>query len=137
MKMSLLEKSNYFKGLLLLLRKDNHITSEEREMMMGFSSTMGFDKTFCRQAIDTLLENEFILDEPPVFSSPEIAKSFILDGFRLACSDKYLDPKEVEFLKETSAVNGIEIEWFKETLEQFKTNKTVAEYKFLNVAALL
>lgn len=119
MKLTLLEKSIYFKGLLLLLRKDNRITLEEREMMMSVCDTMGFDKTFCKQAIDTLLENEYILDEEPLFSSPDIARYFIADGFRLACSDHDLADQEVEFLRSTALKNGIEEEWFNEMLDSY------------------
>jgi len=138
MKLSLLEKSIYFKGLLLLLKKDNLISAEERAMMMSVCGTMGFDKTFCKQAIDTLLENEYILDEPPVFSSSEIAMVFISDGFKLACSDKDLDPKEVDYLRETAIKNGLDLDWFNEMESSFSeqlNGESVLEE--LNVAELL
>ncbi|GJQ63862.1 MAG: hypothetical protein SCALA702_29150 [Melioribacteraceae bacterium] len=138
MKLTLLEKSIYFKGLLLLLRKDNRIADEERDMMMSVCDTMGFDKTFCKQAIDTLLENEYILDEEPLFSSPDIAKYFISDGFRLACSDRDLAEQEVEFLRNTSVKNGIEDEWFDEMLESYSVcDSAKNSINELKVAVLL
>lgn len=34
MKMTLADRSNYFKGLLLLTRKDNIVTNEEKTMLL-------------------------------------------------------------------------------------------------------
>ncbi len=122
MKISLVERSKYFKGLLLLLGKDNKITEDETDLLLKVCDTMGFDKSFCRNAIRTLLENEYIIDDIPVFSEDEIVKSFLKDGFNIAYADNDLDSRELKFLSDVAKLNGIDDEWFNNLYEQHLNN---------------
>ena len=82
------DRSSYLKGLLILVGKDKIIAEYERNQLMVVSKILGFDPNFCVDAINDLLENEYIIEEPPAFSHIEIAKAFIKDGIRIAFSDK-------------------------------------------------
>jgi hypothetical protein len=112
MKITLIDASNYFKGLLLLIRKDGKVTDKEKELTRRIGKSLGFEREFCDNAIHEILENKFIVDTPPEFSSRELAMKFIKDGLTLASSDDEVRAPEEEWLKSTATKNGLEIEWF-------------------------
>ena len=96
MKITVLDGSNYFKGLLLLIRKDHKITESEIQLMKRIGKTLGFEPKFCDNAIHEILENKYIVDVTPEFSTKEIAIKFIKDGLTLAFSDNEAHPSEEE-----------------------------------------
>jgi hypothetical protein len=108
MKISVLDASNYFKGLLLLIRKDRKVSEQEAEFMRRVGKSLGFEKEFCNNAISEILENKFILDTPPAFASKDLALKFVRDGFALAFADDVLDPAEEQWLAATIETNGLE-----------------------------
>ena len=122
MKLSLIDKSNYFKGLLLLVRKDKKISPEEKSLIKRVGNILGFEQKFCDQALRELLVNDYIIDEPPLFSEKQIAASFIEDGLKLAISDKDLHKDEIEWLKLTAEKNGLIKVWFSDMISSLQNN---------------
>jgi hypothetical protein len=112
-----IDKSKYFRGLLILIRKDHKVSVEEKELMMNVGTRLGFEKRFCETAINEILENEFIEDEAPIFSATSVAESFILDGLTLAISDSDLNPNEIDFLRATLNKNNLAENWFSDKLK--------------------
>ncbi len=113
MNISIVDGSNYFKGLLLLIRKDRTVSDIEKEMMLRIGKTLGFEKEFCDNAIRDILENDYIEDSPPVFTSKELAQKFIKDGLAIAFSDHATcHPAEEAWLWSVVAVNGVDEFWF-------------------------
>lgn len=112
MKITIVEGSNYFRGLLLLISKDHKISEPEIVLMKRIGKALGFEKDFCNDAIHEILENRFILEEPPKFSTKELAKKFIKDGLMLAGSDNENHSSEEAWLELIAKNNDIEIEWF-------------------------
>jgi len=123
MTLNLIDRSNYFKGLLLLIRKDRVITNEEREMVKKLGTILSFDKKFVKNAINDILNNEFIIDEPPKFSSKDLTKVFIKDGIKLALTDNDIHYDELEWLKSVAAVNGLDTNWLDEEIEIYKNDE--------------
>ena len=117
MPLTTIDKSKYFRGLLILIRKDHKVSVEEKELMMNVGTRLGFEKRFCETAINEILENEFIEEDAPVFSESPVAESFILDGLTLAISDSDLNPEEIEFLKATLSKNNLAENWFSDRLK--------------------
>jgi len=118
------EKSQYFKGLLLLIKKDKKIEDAERSLMIKVGKILGFEREFIESSIDNLLENEYITEETPKFSSKIIAESFLLDGIKLSFSDNDFSPEEIEFLSEVAKENDLEEEYssmLKSYLSHFET----------------
>lgn len=105
------DKSNYFKGLLILIGKDRNISKQERISLSRVAKILGFNKEFCDNAISELLDNEYIIESPPEFSDLEIAKSFVIDGIRIAFSDKEIHIFELNWLKSVSEKNSLNKEW--------------------------
>lgn len=118
------EKSLYLKGLMLLIKRDKKIEEAERNLMIKVGKILGFEKDFIQSSIDNLLENPYITDEIPKFSSKIIAESFLLDGLKLSFSDNDFSPEEIEFLSEVAKQNGLESEYtsmLKSYLSHFET----------------
>jgi hypothetical protein len=108
MNITVRDASDYFKGLLLLIRKDRKVTPPEIHLMKQIGKTLGFDKDFCDGAIREILGNKYILDIPPVFSDHELATKFIKDGLSLASSDGEVHPEEVKWLESAAEKNGVD-----------------------------
>ena len=125
MKIDVLDRSNYLKGLLVLIGKDNLISEEERELFMKVGNKLGFEKQFCTTAINEILENEYISSEPPIYSNQAIAKSFIIDGIKLSFIDHDYDSREIDYLKATAKVNKIDGVWIDNAIKnawKYKAN---------------
>jgi hypothetical protein len=123
MKISVLDASNYFKGLLLLMRKDRKISQSEADLVKRIGKTLGFEKEFCDNAIRDILANRYIEDAPPDFTTKELAVKFIKDGFSLAFSDNVCDPSELQWLLATAQRNGIEPDVVSQAQEDAATRR--------------
>jgi hypothetical protein len=123
MKINVLDGSSYFKGLLLLIRKDRTITETEVVLMKRVGKALGFEKEFCDNAIRDILENKYISDEQPVFSKRELALMFIKDGLSIAFSDNVLHPSEEQWLKSTAVKNSIDLNQFNREVERAANEK--------------
>ncbi|MBI9072426.1 MAG: hypothetical protein JEY94_12570 [Melioribacteraceae bacterium] len=111
MTLSLLDRSNYFKGLLLLIGKDEKITQPENDLIKKLGKVLGFEKYFVEEAINGLFENEYIKKDPPKFSSSIFAEAFLKDGIKLALADNDLASAEYEWLITVAANNNINNQW--------------------------
>ena len=123
MTISLLDRSNYYKGLLILTGKDRIIDPRERALMLQIGMILDFEKRFCEAAIDSLLDNEYITDEPVIFSSRGIAESFLRDGIRMALVDNEIHPQERAWLESMAQANGIVGGWLNAEIQRIKDGK--------------
>ncbi|MBU2494510.1 MAG: hypothetical protein KJ571_17950 [Bacteroidetes bacterium] len=138
MKIDFLDRSNYLKGLLILIGKDNLVSEEERELVMKAGHKLGFEKQFCITAINEILENEYISNTPPHFSNKSIAKSFIIDGIKLAFIDHDYDDREIDYLKLIAEVNNIEGTWIDNALKDaWKLKSVINENLYLEIENFL
>jgi len=113
MKITVLDASNYFKGLLLLIRKDRQISQPEIDLMKSIGEWLGFEKEFCANAINEILDNTYIEDVPPGFSTKELAIKFIKDGLYIAFVDhEDIHPDEERWLISTIQKNGLDLDFF-------------------------
>jgi hypothetical protein len=117
MEISIMDASNYFRGLLLLIRKDRKVTDTETDLVKRIGKTLGFEKEFCENAIHEILDNPHVTDEPPEFSTKELAIKFLKDGLTLALSDYELHPHEEHWLISTTLKNGLDIGLFSHELD--------------------
>ncbi len=123
MQLNQLDKSNYFRAMLLLSGKDEKISSEEKSFIDALGEKLGFEKSFRKQAINSFFENDYIRKEPPRFSTPEIAKSFIRDGIRLIITDPHLHQEEIDWLVKVALVNGLDETFIYEELNKSRTSE--------------
>ena len=116
--MTVTDRSNYFKGLLLLISKDHKISPQENRILKSIGKALGFDPTFCENAINEILENTFIANTAPEFSARDVAEGFIRDGLTLALCDSDLHPSELRWLRLTVEKNRLDPGWFRSELDQ-------------------
>lgn len=128
MEISVIDASNYFKGLLLLIRKDHKVTESENALMSRIGKHLGFEKEFCDTAIQDILKNRYIEDSPPLFSSKELAMMFIKDGLSLALSDNAIDYKEEKWLRSVVEVNSLDRKWFAAELAAVSSSERDPEH---------
>ncbi|MEX2117015.1 MAG: hypothetical protein WEB37_09005 [Bacteroidota bacterium] len=134
MNISAIDASSYFKGLLLLIRKDRKVTESEVQLMKRIGKALGFEEEFCDQAIKGILENEHVRDQPPKFSSKDLATKFVQDGLVLAFSDNEIHQSEEDWLKLVAELNGLDVQWFSET--RLRTIKEAISHPHLEVESL-
>lgn len=134
MNISAIDASSYFKGLLLLIRKDRKVTESEVQLMKRIGKALGFEEEFCDQAIKGILENEHVRDQPPKFSSKDLATKFVQDGLVLAFSDNEIHQSEEEWLKLVAELNGLDAQWFVQ--KRLQTVKELVPHPHLEVENL-
>lgn len=137
MNFTLLDKSNYLKGLLIIARKDNQLAESEKNILKSKAKKLGFASDFYEETIKNLLVNTHINDEPIKFSNEKIASSFILDGLRLAFSDKKINEAEMEWLKATTLKNSIDQNWFEKELENVKAESNLSVKSDLSLYSII
>lgn len=118
MQISILDKSNYFRGLLVLIGQDRILHEEEKRIILKLGKLFSFEESFVRESIENLLENKFINFEPPKFSSKRIAEKFIKDAVNIALIDNDLHLNELQWLKEAVLKNEIEQKFFDDLLQK-------------------
>lgn len=134
MKFTLLDKSNYLKGLLIIARKDNQLADSEKNILKSIAQKLGFASDFYEETIKNLLINEHIGDDLIKFSDEKIAESFVLDGIKLALSDNKLTEHETNWLKNTALLNGMSEQNFEILLNK---NKDIPSHLLIKEFALL
>ncbi|MFZ1290251.1 MAG: hypothetical protein WAR79_09175 [Melioribacteraceae bacterium] len=129
MKITIQDKSNYFRGLLVLVGQDRIIHKEEKIKILNLGKLLGFEENFVKESVNNLLENNFINFEPPKFSSKEIAKRFIKDAVNIALIDDDLHLFELEWIKNATEINEVDHEYFEDMLKKNSeiTNKITFE----------
>ncbi len=134
----MMDRSTYFKGLLLLIKRDNIVTSEEKLLMIKIGKTLGFEKIFIESSINNLLDNVFLTDDVPIFSNKLFAESFILDGLKVAFSDNEFSAEELEHLTDIATKNGIDREWLMTLIAKYIQHyETPSTNEFLFVTKYL
>src|ERR1035437_9742347 len=131
MELTLLDKSNYLRSLLILIGKDKNIAIKEKELFLRLSKTLGFSEEFCNDAVNELLVNNYVIEDPPKFSDIEIAKEFIKDGIQLAFADGSLHLYEMNWLNFVGDKNNVDPDWRVEQLNDFKKVGTIERSKII------
>ncbi|MHC1738525.1 MAG: hypothetical protein AB9882_11000 [Ignavibacteriaceae bacterium] len=121
--LTIIDKSNYLKGLLILARKDDRLVENEKKIIREAAKRLGFSKDFYEETLRNLMNNKYLVDSPIKFSSAEVAKLFISEGIELAATDNDLCSKEVDWLKSVAFENDISHTWFEETLDSIMSSR--------------
>jgi hypothetical protein len=114
-----IDKSNYFRALLILIGKDNIISENERKNILEIGKNLGFEKKFCEEAVNDFLYNRFVDLSPPKFSKNEIAQLFIKDAINIAFSDNELFVGELEWIKMIAEKNELNSTWLDQEILKY------------------
>ena len=118
------DKGKYFRGLLILIGKDGNIDINERKAILKICDKLGFESKFSDEAVNEFLENTYIDNAPPKFSSQDIAINFLKDAIKLSLVDNDFHTEELEWLEKVAITNGIPNNWLDQELQ-----KTIKNYK--------
>ena len=126
-----LDKSNYFKGLLVLVGKDKEINRDERDLIKKIVNILGFNHVFVELAIKNYFNNKYIIDEPPSFSNYSFAEIFIKDGIRMALINNAINLDQIKWLETAAVKNHLSKQWLFIELESLlERNKSGLEFYF-------
>ena len=131
-----LDKSNYVTGLLLLIGKDQKITDAERDLLHKIGGILSFDKNFIENAINELFENEYLGNEPPVFSCKKYAEAFLHDAIQLALIDNDLSIDELDWLQSVAAANDVPGSWMEHEIKHCMRGFSAQEARQLEVETI-
>lgn len=107
-----IDKSNYFKGLLVLVGKDKEISKNESDLIKKAGNILGFNQEFVDKSIKNFFKNKYIIEEPPVFTNYNFAEIFIKDGLRLALINKIINLDQIKWLTSAVMKNNLSTQWF-------------------------
>ena len=136
MKIGVKDGSEYFRGLLLLIRMDRRVTASEAIIMKRVGKALGFEKDYCENAIKEILNNEFVANDPPRFSTRDLAIKFLSDALTLVGIDDGTLGSEESWLKSFAENNGLNLERFLREKEN-ASRKRKDVYAQLEVEALM
>jgi hypothetical protein len=125
-----MDKSNYFRGLLVLIGKDKDISQNESDLIKKLGNILGFNHEFVNSAIKDILKNKYVIEEPPLFSSYNLAEIFLKDGIKAALVNSVLNLDQVKWLQATAVKNNLSIQWLFIELENHLENGTPPEKNF-------
>lgn len=123
MKLSQEAKSHYYKGLLVLLRRDRIVDNREKDLILRIGEILGFDKRFCEATISELLSNANITRDPIFFSDESLRECFFRDAVRLALVDGNLHPSELRWLRRVARVNELTDQWLDGIIQEIQEKK--------------
>jgi hypothetical protein len=121
--MSQVDKSKYYRGLLVLTRTDRNIDPRERELMLRFGTLLDFDKRFCEASIDDVLENKHLNNDPVIFDDRVTAECFLRDAIRLALVDDSMNPDELAWIQSVAGANHVPTLWLDEEIRSYLDRK--------------
>lgn len=119
MKFNLIDKSNYFRGLLIVIRKNKTVTESASRTVKRIAAVLDFNRDFVDISLKNLLVNEYIVEEPPKFPDCLIAEIFIKDAINLALSDGILSLLQILWLMNTAQKNNLSKQWVFVEFEDF------------------
>lgn len=101
------DRSEFLRGFLILIKQDKNVSEYERKMTMVIGKYFGFEEEFCKESINSILENEYVSDEPPLFSDNKIAEYFVTESFNILNQIHRLTDKELNWLWKTAEANQL------------------------------
>lgn len=123
MNLPLIVRSDYYKALLVLLKRDRVIHTRERELMIRIGEMLDFDRRFCEATINDLLSNVHITRTPVIFADENIKDCFFRDALRVALVDGEFHPRELSWLRRMARANGRSDRWLDIIIEESLKNQ--------------
>jgi hypothetical protein len=138
MVLNALDKSNYLKGMLVLMKKRYTIEETIDRTVKYMTELLDFNQAIIDESIKALMTNNSIADDPPTFSDFQIAESFLKDGIHVVFLDGTLNFKQIDWLINTAKINNFSEQWIFIELEEYyykhelNENTSFEIQKFLN-----
>lgn len=116
--LSLRERSEFFRGLLLIMAADGELHAAEQELLRQAIAPFDFSPEFVTESIQAILRNKHISQVPPRFETQAHARLFLRAALGIAFADGVLDESEEKWLRATADLNDIPAEWLEEQIAE-------------------
>jgi hypothetical protein len=94
-------------------KRDNKL---EQDDIRKIAEILRFDSLFYDFTLNRVINYLQLMDEPPLFSSKQVAKIFVKDSLKIAADKEFLIPKVVHWLLQVVIHNKLNSEWFFEEI---------------------
>jgi hypothetical protein len=125
-----LDKSNYLRGQIILIRLDREISEYEKIAIVRMAKILDLSSEFCSDVIEELIYNPYLSYSHPIFSSKEIGQAFLYDALKLAYSDGNFNLNEINWVKNTAKINGIEKSYWLQIMMKYKKMKKIEQLDY-------
>lgn len=105
------EKSEYFRGLLVVMAADGDVHDLEKETIRRVIQPFGFSDEYIEECMADILKNTHVSHAAPVFRYKQHALSFLCDALSIAFADGEIHMAEQSWLTAAAEANGIAAEW--------------------------
>lgn len=105
------EKSEYFRGLLVVMAADGDVHDLEKKTIRRAIQPFGFSDDYIEECMADILKNTHVSHAAPVFRSRQHALSFLCDALSIAFADGEIHMAEQSWLTAAAEANGIAAEW--------------------------
>lgn len=132
MENNFVDKSNFLRGLLVLIALDKVVTNSEKKYVTEIGLSLGFEKDFCDDSIKNILANKYIVNTPPKFLDNKITECFIRQGIKISFGNTKPHSPELQWLFRTAKTNSFSKEWFVNELNNYiETQHTSTNKNYL------
>ena len=105
------EKSEYFRGLLVVMAADGDVHHLEKQTIRRVVEPFGFSAEYNEECMGDILQNTHVSHAAPVFRNRQHALSFLCDALSIAFADGEIHMAEQSWLTAAAEANGIATEW--------------------------
>ncbi len=110
------ERSEYFRGLLLIMAADGDLHEMEERLVRDAVKPFGFSEEYLDESIHGILKNSHVSQKPPKFNNQQHAEKFLTDALDIAFADNELHENEEHWLRAAATENGIDLHWLREEI---------------------
>jgi hypothetical protein len=127
------DRISYFKSVLLLQLKNNERQELKEKYIKRFIRILQFDAEFYDFTSSDIISNLLAIDDPPDFSSQDVAKIFIKDCIRIIFRKRIIISHELAWLQKVSQKNQLGDDWFAKELLHFLTHMNIDTENLLEI----
>jgi len=96
---------------LTLIARNRKISDKEAELVSELCKVLNIENNYCKNAIERLYSNKFVLESPPKFLNQAAARAFVRDAIKIGFADKNLHLFALNWLKFVAEANNIDKTW--------------------------
>ena len=123
MALNLFDRTNYLNGIIVLFCKDKEINKDFKKIISKVADTLELNHYYVESSIKEVMEDEYVVSEPPEFTDKDIAKAFIKDASRFAFADGVIHIYEFQWLFTIVLKNNLSEYWFLSEMEYLQKEK--------------
>lgn len=105
------EKSEYFRGLLVVMAADGDVHHLEKATIRRVIEPFGFSEEYIEECMADILKNTHVSHAAPLFRNRQHALNFLCDALLIAFADGEMHMAEQSWLTSAAEANGIASEW--------------------------